>query len=357
MKRVAVIGSQGVPAKYGGFETLVENIIGRHCGKDVEYTVFCSAKDMDSSLSSYKGASLRYIPLRAHGLQSVPYDIMSMMDACQGYDTILILGTSGAIFLPFLKLFTFKRKRIIVNIDGLEHERPKWTPTIKRFLRFCLASCIRWADEIVSDNKGIQDYVREHYGREARLIAYGGDHAIRNINNRRQQAILDFYGLKKDEYALSICRIEPENNCDLTLETFRESGRPLVFIGNWDNSDYSKELFRKYKGVKGFKLLNAIYDLDILFAIRNNCRLYVHGHRAGGTNPSLVEMMFFGKPILAFDVVYNRCTTQDTAYYFKDREQLAQLISRTDLDGSRSRQIANAQYIWRDIARQYEALY
>lgn len=355
MKRVAIIGSQGVPAKYGGFETLVENIIGPYKSPDVEYTVFCSARDMDSSLSEYKGAHLRYIPMHAHGLQSVPYDIMSMVKAFSHFDTILILGISGCVFLPVLKLLT--SKKVIVNIDGLEHEREKWDNTARRFLKLSLATCIRWADEIVSDNIGIQDYVRARYRREARLIAYGGDHAMRDINTKRQQAILDFYGLTPGSYDLSICRIEPENNCHMTLEAYAEHGRPIVFIGNWDHSDYSRELYNRYHGLKGFHLLNSIYDLDILYAIRANAHYYVHGHRAGGTNPSLVEAMFFGRPILSYDVIYNRCTTQGTAYYFTDKESLKALLSREDLDGAGSQRVAREQYVWEKIARQYESLY
>ena len=195
VKRVAVIGSQGVPAKYGGFETLVENIIGHHKSESVEYTVFCSARDMDSSLSEYKGAKLRYIPMHAHGMQSVSYDVLSMIKASRGFDVILILGVSGCLFLPILKLLT--RKKVIVNIDGLEHMRDKWDKKARRFLKLSFDSCIRWADEIVSDNKGIQDYVLQNYGRKARLIAYGGDHTLRYINEFRQNTILDFYGFNK----------------------------------------------------------------------------------------------------------------------------------------------------------------
>ena len=104
MKKVAIIGSQGIPANYGGFETLVENIIGDNCSDDIQYTVFCSSKDMPSNIKEHKGARLKYVPLRANGVQSIPYDILSMMRSICGYDTILILGVSGCIFLPVFKL-------------------------------------------------------------------------------------------------------------------------------------------------------------------------------------------------------------------------------------------------------------
>lgn len=353
-KRVAIVGSQGVPPKYGGFETLVDNILA-YRSEDVEYTVFCSAPDMDTSISQYKGAKLKYIPLRAHGIMSVPYDIMSLGKAMWGYDAILVLGVSGCVFLPIVRIFS--RAKIIVNIDGLEHKRDKWNSIAKWFLKFSLSTCIRWSHEVVSDNKGIHDYVAQKYGREAQLIAYGGDHALRNVNDARQKAILEFYGIKQREYDLSICRIEPENNCRLTLDTYAKAKQPIVFIGNWNHSDYSRELYNEYKNVEGFRLLNSIYDLDILYAIRKNARYYVHGHRAGGTNPSLVEAMFFGRPILAFDVIYNRETTQERGYYYKDTETLLDLLKRDDLEGSSTREIAERDYIWPRISRQYESLY
>lgn len=353
-KKVAIIGSQGVPPKYGGFETLVDNIISNR-SNTVDYTVFCSSPDMDTSLTDYKGCKLKYVNLHAHGVMSVLYDTVSMIKAIRGYDAILVLGVSGGIFLPVFKVLS--KAKIIVNIDGLEHKRDKWNKTAKRFLRFSLGQCMKWADEIVSDNKGIQDFVSDTYHKRANLIAYGGDHALRDITDSRQRAMLDFHGLTSGKYDLSICRIEPENNCHLTLEAYYGSGREIAFVGNWNQNDYSRELYNKYKGRPGIHLINPIYDLDALYALRNNCRIYVHGHRAGGTNPSLVEAMFFNKPILAFDVIYNRETTQNKAYYYNDAESLKKLIDRNDLDSKSISEIANSQYIWSLIAGQYENLY
>lgn len=352
--KVAIIGSQGVPPKYGGFETLVDNIVG-NCSERVEYTVFCSAPDMDTDLTEYKGARLKYVSLRAHGIMSVPYDILSMIRAMRGFDAMLVLGVSGCVFLPLVRLLS--GVKIIVNIDGLEHKRDKWDTMAKRFLKFSLGSSMKWAHEIVSDNRGIQDFVRKEYGKEARLIAYGGDHALRDLESKRQMAYLDFHNLKPGCYDLSICRIEPENNCDLTLEAYQRTGKEIAFIGNWNHSDYSRDLYNRYKNVRGIHLIKSIYDLDALYALRVNARRYVHGHRAGGTNPSLVEAMFFGRPILAFDVIYNRETTQGKAYYYSDIESLICLIEAENLDGSGIEETARSQYVWQTIAAQYESLY
>ena len=356
MKQVAIVGIQGVPAKYGGFETLVENIIGDNCCSEVRYTVFCSGKDYATRMKTYKGAQLKYIPLfHANGIQSTPYDILSMLKCLRGYDAVVILGVSGCIFLPIFRLLY--RKQLIVNIDGLEHRRAKWSKFARWFLRTSEAMAVRYADVVITDNKGIQDYVTDTYHKHSELIAYGGNHVLRDVLMMRQNEILEKYGLTKKEYAISICRIEPENNCHITLKAFAEVGQKLVFIGNWKYSTYGKELQRKYSKYTNICMLNAVYTLDVLYTLRNNARIYIHGHSAGGTNPSLVEAMFFGKPILAYDVIYNRETTENKACYFGNSKQLVELLRGTEENGEPLKEIAERRYTWRHISQQYEALY
>lgn len=356
MKQVAIVGIQGVPAKYGGFETLVENMIGENCSPEVCYTIFCSGKDYAMHIGTYKGAKLKYVPLfHANGAQSTPYDILSMLKCLRGYDTVLILGVSGCIFLPIFRLLY--RKRLIVNIDGLEHRRAKWGKFAKWFLRTSEAMAVRFADVVVADNKGIQDYVTETYGKPSELIAYGGDHTQREVSEERQQEILNKYGVKSNDYAISVCRIEPENNSHILCEAFAKSGRDLVFVGNWERSEYSRNLKKEYGSYSNIRMVDSVYDLDELYALRNQCECYIHGHSAGGTNPSLVEAMSFGKPIIAFDVVYNRETTENKAYYFKNSNQLVELVSQKEKDGASMKEIAKWRYTWKHIAKQYEALY
>ena len=356
MKRVAIVGIQGVPAKYGGFETLVENIIGDNCSPEVCYTVFCSGKDYTTRPDTYKGVRLEYIPFfHANGVQSTPYDILSMLKCLWGYDTVVILGVSGCAFLPIFRLLY--RKKLIVNIDGLEHRRAKWGKFTKCFLRISEAMAVRFANVIVADNKGIQDYVRETYHKEAVLIAYGGDQVLRNIPEDRQIEILRKYGVTPCNYAVSVCRIEPENNSHIICEAFASSGKNIVFVGNWERSEYSHRLKQQYGKYHNIRMVNAVYDLDELYALRNLCSCYIHGHSAGGTNPSLVEAMFFGKPILAYDVLYNRETTENKACYFKTADELKDLLERKTMDSTAMKEIAMRRYTWKYIAGQYKALY
>lgn len=358
MKYITIIGTVGVPANYGGFETLVENIIGENASKDLNYTVFCSSRSYPKRLSFYKGASLKYIPLEANGIQSILYDILSLIQATRKSNVILILGVSGCCFLPVYRLFS--KKKLIINIDGLEHRRNKWGKWTRRFLKFSEKMAVKYADVVVADNKGIQDYVLEEYGKQAELIAYGGDHVLCDVSDIEDE-VLRQYGLKNVDYSFSLCRIEPENNVHITLEAFKRTGKELFFIGNWGRSSYGKMLKDKYGDCKNIHLLSPIYDVRVLNILRSHCCYYIHGHSAGGTNPSLVEAMFFSKPILAYDVIYNRETTENKADYFSSVEDLVNLLRMPDfyyvLNAESMMEIAQRNYRWVMITKQYERLY
>ena len=361
MKKVAIIGTVGVPANYGGFETLIENIIGDNTPSDVQYTIYCSSSNYSNKIKKYKKAQLKYISLEANGIQSIFYDIISLIKASINNDIILILGVSGCCFLPIYRLFS--QNKLIINIDGLEHRRAKWNKWIKQFLKFSEAMAIKYADTIISDNKAIQDYVKKEYNHDSILIAYGGDHVFTNISTEFEFQILQKYKLTKNQYSFSVCRIEPENNIHITLEAFKQNGEILVFVGNWSKSDYGKKLLEQYKSCPNLILLPPIYDLNILNALRKNCFAYIHGHSAGGTNPSLVEAMFFNKPILAYDVTYNRETTCNQALYFKDETELQTILNTLKqnnegcLIGKKMLSIAQKYYTWNNIAKQYGKLY
>lgn len=358
MRIISIIGTVGVPANYGGFESLVENIIGDNSSKNLCYIVYCSSKNYPEKHRVYKNAQLKYIPLNANGSQSILYDILSLVKATTKSDVILVLGVSGCCFLPIYRLFS--KKRLIINIDGLEHRRDKWGKWVRRFLKYSEKMAVKYADVIVTDNKGIQDYVKDEYGKDSELIAYGGNHVLCDISDIENE-VLEKYELKGEEYSFSLCRIEPENNVHITLEAFKKSGKRLVFVGNWERSLYGKELLETYAGCENIRLLSPIYDLKILNVLRSHCSFYIHGHSAGGTNPSLVEAMFFQKPILAFDVIYNRETTEQKADYFSSVDDLVKLLqlpySSFQLNASSMMEIAQRRYRWEVIARQYEVLY
>lgn len=357
--KVAILGSQGVPAQYGGFETLVENIIGENCSPFIQYTVFCSGKDFTEKLQTYKGAILEYITFRANGIQSTIYDILSLVKAIKGYDAVLLLGTSGGIALPLFRLFS--RTKLITHIDGLEHQRSKWSRFAKVFLRLSESLAVKYGDFVIADNKGIQDYIIKEYGKNSELIAYGGDHVLRDTTDTQQQKVLEQYNLAPATYSLKISRIEPENNCEMILDAFVKTGEVFVYVGNWSTNEFGKQLQCQYVEYSNIRLIDSLYDLDTLYALRRHCKFYIHGHSAGGTNPSLVEAMFFGCPVFAFDVVFNKETTEYKANYFQSESELCKLIT-TDKsifkeNGLVMTEIANRRYTWAKIAKEYEGLY
>jgi len=357
--KVAILGSQGVPAQYGGFETLVENIIDENCSTDIQYTVFCSGKDFTEKLQTYKGAALKYIPFSANGMQSTIYDIISLTKVLKGYDAVLLLGTSGGIALPLFRLFS--RTKLITHIDGLEHQRSKWSLFAKGLLRLSESLAVKYGDVVIADNKGIQDYVSKEYGKNTELIAYGGDHVLRDTTDLQQQKVLEQYNLTPDTYSFKISRIEPENNCKMILDAFVKAGEVFVYVGNWSINDFGKQLQRQYGGYSNIRLIDSLYDLDTLYALRRHCKFYIHGHSAGGTNPSLVEAMFFGRPIFAFDVIFNKETTGNKANYFHNEIELCRLITTNKEvfkeNGLAMIELANRNYTWARIVKRYEALY
>lgn len=345
VKNIHVVGIVGLPACYGGFETLVENLA--NCN-DEHLTVYCSGKNYPKSerITHYKNANLVYIPIKANGFYSVLYDAVSMLSAIlKRADTILILGVSGCLLLPIVRLFT--KAKIITNIDGLEWRRDKWNKYAKKFLKISEAFAVRYSDEVIADNKAISDYVTAEYGKKAHVIAYGGDHVGATIDKNRDEG-----------YALSLCRIEPENNVEMILSAFSKTTKKLKFVGNWENSDFGRRMKAEYDVYSNIEMLDPIYDIEKLSVIRGGCSYYVHGHSAGGTNPSLVEMMHFSKTILCFDCSYNRASTDNKAFFFSNDEQLTNIIT-SDLqleNGDVMYQIAQAKYTWEVIGKQYYSL-
>jgi len=346
IKKVSIIGTVGVPACYGGFETLVENLLS-NTEKVSNIRVYCSSKTYPAKTPQYKNATLHYIPLNANGVQSIPYDVWSLFHAAfKGSENILVLGVSGAIFLPLVRLFT--NAKFITNIDGLEWRREKWGPFAKKFLKLSEKVAVKFSDIVVADNKAIADYVLSEYGREAEVIAYGGDHAI----------TAPLFS-KNDGYALSLCRIEPENNVEMILEAFKRSNKRIKFIGNWNSSEFGLQMKDKYRSWDNIEIVDPIYDVNSLFKIRQGCSFYVHGHSAGGTNPSLVEMMHFNKDILAFDCDYNRATTEEKCHYFNGVVELMAQIENVDtvINGEIMLEIAQRRYTWEIVKQQYFNLF
>ena len=358
MKKVAIIGTAGVPARYGGFETLVHHLITEWKGQ-YDVTIYCSKTyyKKHERPAQWKGAKLVYLPFNANGIQSIIYDIVSIFHALFIADTLLVLGVSGGIVLPFVKFFT--RKKIIVNIDGLEWRRPKWNKWVQKFLKFSEFLAVKFSDIDITDNAALKKYTAINYGTLSYLVAYGADHVEKP--SITPQSITKYSFLSR-RYAFKVCRIEPENNVHTILEAFDQlPDEHLVVVGNWNNSDYGRDLKQKFAPKHNITILDPIYNQTELDLLRANCGMYIHGHSAGGTNPSLVEAMYLGLPIIACDVVYNRATMFGKGMYFKNTDHLADLIkkiSRKELreHAAEMAEIAQQNYTWGVIAERYHTL-
>jgi glycosyltransferase involved in cell wall biosynthesis len=357
-KKLAIIGTVGLPACYGGFETLAEHLVERKAN-NYDITVYCSGKKYPKSerKATYKGAKLAYLPLKANGIQSIIYDALSIVHALFKSDVLLVLGVAGAWLFPFIRLFT--STRIIVSIDGIEWKRDKWSKLAKWYLWWAEGIAVKYSHVDISDNESIQNYTAQRYGSLSQIIEYGADHTLKikpTVEDKKQ------YSFLKKSYAFKVCRIEPENNVHVILDAFSEMQKyTLVIVGNWNGSEYGRELKERFLDYTNLILLDPIYNQQKLDVIRSNSMVYVHGHSAGGTNPSLVEAMYLGLPVIAFGVSYNRTTTEHKALYFSTKNELIQLIEKTSVRELNNisiamKEIANQRYTWKKIANKYDYL-
>lgn len=355
--RVAIIGTTGLPARYGGFETLAHHLT-RLLSSDYEMTVYCSSKyfaKKHDRPTTFNGARLVYLPFNANGYQSIIYDIISLFHALIYSDVLVVLGISGTILLPFLRMMT--NKRIIVNIDGQEWKRAKWNLVARKFLALSERMAVRFAHTVITDNKIMQEYVHEGYGRhDAMLIEYGADHVKPVLPIASE---IEEFPFLRGNYAIKVCRVEPENNVHVVLQAFaRNPQHQLVVVGLWSHGEYGRAMRAAFGNFSNIHLLDPIYDRETIDMLRSNATMYVHGHSAGGTNPSLVEAMALELPVLAFDISYNRETTGHRAEYFKSAEELSELLhtvtpSTLYLMGKTMKAIADRKYTWQRIAALY----
>jgi glycosyltransferase involved in cell wall biosynthesis len=357
MKAIAILGTNGLPGRYGGWDQLMEHLTKLLSSK-YHFTVYCSAWSYKKKHKSHNGAKLVYIPLRANGWQSILYDVVSSVHALFFSDTILLLGGGGTVMFP---LFRFFGRRVIYHPDGIEWERKKWSKLVRKILYSLEQVGVSWCDDIISDNGEISDYLWKTYSKRSWLIEYGSDHVLfRDLS----ASIMMTYGIIKGNYAFKVCRIEPENNIDLILSAFANSALKLIIVGNWENSTYGKKLLKEYADSHNIVMLSPIYNQIKLDELRANCGLYIHGHSVGGTNPSLVEAMFLGLNVVAFDVVFNRKTTEESSLYFRDAFEL-RIIIENYLSNSKSfkdigrnlRNIALRRYRWSDIVLKYDMIF
>ena len=355
--KVAIVGTNGIPAKYGGYETLAEYLT-KYLSSEFDFTVYCS--NVQPRLHKvYNRSKLIYFPLGANGWQSIFYDFFTLFHAAYKSDVILYLGPGAGYVVPFLKIF---RKRIIVNHGGLnEWEREKYS----NFQRFVAKMGHKYgalfANFNIADNTLLKESIKSTFGVDSVVISYGGDHAIKvNVEND----LLTKYSFLNKDYYVNVSRAQVDNNLHLVLEAFKTSPeKTIVMVSNWSFSDYGVDLKKTYANkYSNIILLDAVYESKEINAIRGNAYAYIHSHSYCGTSPSLVEAMSLELPIISFDVPTNRETTQNKAFFFKNSQELNDLIKVINKEnlannGKDMKQIAENEYTWLSISSQYADLF
>ena len=285
------------------------------------------------------------------------YDYICLRDALKkDFDIILELGYQS-VSISYL-LLPIKKSIIITNMDGLEWQRKKWNPFVKKMTKWFEKLAVKYS-YLVSDNKGIQEYLFNTYGKISEMIPYGAE-----IFTNPESSILEKYNVKPYSYYVLIARLEPENNIETILDGYLKSqvDEKFLVIGN-SNTRYGKFLKRKYINTN-IEFMGGIYDINILNNIRYFAKIYFHGHSVGGTNPSLLEAMASHSFIIAHDNIFNRSVLENDAYYFKDSNQIKELLLNYDkIKNERDSKIKNniekikTKYLWETIINQYEKLF
>tara|TARA_B100001093_G_scaffold336487_1_gene321351 strand:- start:18749 stop:19849 length:1101 start_codon:yes stop_codon:yes gene_type:complete len=358
-KKIAIIGIVGVPANYGGYETLVENLIDHIDYTKYEITIYCSTQSYKNQkkLKAYKNCKLAYIPIKANGIWGFFYDNVSLLDSIiKKVDVVLALGAASSFSYFFLK--PFLNLKYIVNLDGQDNKREKFNTKTKKLLSVVRKLAIKTADKVIADNDAVLADLSTKIRNKSTLIEYGGDQVFKYENIEK----LNELNLKKDNYFFKVCRIEPENNIHLILKAFKNTSKTFVCVGNWNNSAYGKNLKSIYAPLENIILLDPIYESNKLNLLRSNAVAYIHGHSRGGTNPSLVEAMNLSLFIISFDVVYNRNTLENLGVYFKDDLGLNSIIKDFKKDDTyfitrkKIFEVAKRRYTWKIISNKYITL-
>jgi glycosyltransferase involved in cell wall biosynthesis len=356
-KKIAIVGTNGIPAKYGGFETFAENIT-KHLNDKFDFIVYCSNKQK-TGLKEYNNSTLINLPLNANGWQSIIYDTVSLLHAAIKSDVILYLGPGAGFILPLIKL---SRKKIIVNHGGLnEWERKKLSEIQKKYTFWSYNISAKFADSNIADNQPLVLSLKKAFNVNAEKIEYGGDHVLILPIEEKYINVFPFLNL---QYDLSVSRAQPDNNLHLLLEAYENiQNRNLVLISNWNVSEYGQKLKAKYiNKYSNIFIVDAVYNQEYLNVIRSNTSLYIHSHSQCGTAPSLVEAMNYNIPIICYDVPTNRGTTFESTLYFKDVDSLSRII--TDLSDEKLNEIktelyhiAKNNYTWDIICGKYSKLF
>ena len=380
MQHVFIIGSRGLPAQYGGFETFVDQLVSHQVSPDIQYHVACLSNDQAYQHFDYKGVDCFTIKAPKLGpARVIAYDMMAINYALklikkQGIEQPIfyVLGnTIGAFVAPFASKIHKIGGRFYINPDGLEWKRAKWAKPIQTYLKYSEKIMTRHADLVISDNPGIESYIKEAYPwSKTTYIAYGTDLSPTSLSSQDNK-VREFYQkwqTQEKNYYLILGRFVPENNYEAAIREFMASStkRDLVIICNQEGNPYFEELRARtgFNQDPRVKFVGTVYDQDLLKYIRKEAFAYIHGHEVGGTNPGLLEALAQTDLNLVLGVSFNQTVAKDSAHYWtKETGNLAHLIDQVDpLEdvsewGQRAKANMKQNFTWEKIVGEYEELF
>ena len=376
MVHVFIVGSKGIPAKYGGFETFVENLTAGKQSREIMYHVSCM--NNDEKHFEHNGADcfnvrvpLPGAPGRIFHVGLVLKQVEEWTKAHSGEEVIVyILGCRiGPLLIPHAKKLHKLGVKIFCNPDGLEWKRSKWNALAKKFLRYCEKCLVKNSDLVICDSVNIERYVKETYGEsiQTTFIAYGAFTDKSQCSEEKLQEWYQQFNIQRNNYYLIVGRFVPENNYETMITEFMNSStkKDLVIITNVEHNKFYKQLAEKtgFEKDKRIKFVGTVYDQELLKKIREEAYGYIHGHEVGGKNPSLLEALASTKLNLLLDVGFNREVAEDGVLYWgKERGDLKKIIYYADNVSEQELECYSAKseskvrqfYSWKIICRTYE---
>ncbi|MFU8692089.1 beta 1-4 rhamnosyltransferase Cps2T [Rossellomorea sp. FS2] len=383
-KNVFIIGSKGIPAKYGGFETFVDNLVQKRKSSRINYFVTCLSNE--NSMFKYSNATCININVpNIGGATAVLYDLKSLMYILNFIQKENLKGSTIYILAsrigPFLGMFKNKLRKLGVSVylnpDGLEWKRSKWNWAIRKYWRVSEKLMVKNSELIICDSKEIRRYIEESYKKytpNTTYISYGAN-TINRDNLEKQEMLYSNWLTEKSliekDYYLIVGRFVPENNYKLMIQEFMESktSKSLVIVTNNENNmKYYNELANEtsFETDKRIRFVGTIYDQSLLTLVRFGAFAYIHGHEVGGTNPSLLESLSTTQLNLLLNVNFNSEVAEKGALYFsKLRGDLsksiesAENLSETERESIHEKAICRIRkaYTWDKIVNEYEELF
>ena len=358
--RIAILGTRGIPASYGGFETFAEHLSTRLVARGHDVTVYCRAHYVSPRQLEYHGVRLKVLPTIRHKyFDTVVHSFISALHAVPGrFDAALICNAANAPFAPILRL---TGTPVAINVDGLEHKRKKWGWLGRRYYRLVEYLSTLLPNEMVTDAQVIKDYYRARYNAPSTMIAYGSE-----VERRPDRATVRKWRVEPNRYLLYVSRLEPENNAHLVIEAFKKvrTAYRLLVVGDAPYAEqYINSLKVRARGDKRIIFTGFVFGQDYR-ALQQNAYCYVHAAEVGGTHPALLEAMGYGNCVLTLATPENLEAVGEAGIPYIDEYDLIEKLQRVLRDGSlvqayrhKAQLRIRNHYDWDHVVDQYEKLF